>query len=138
MAWGLVDGVGALQKVMSGEDLSMNEIRDLVYGIGSVTGLAGKLGRHFSDARLAANTQKDVKQLTRTTKYKAEDGTEKPITLTEGDIATITKAKGDTKSKEALSTKLKDSGVPAEEVNRIMNNPEALKELGLVHNTPNL
>lgn len=138
MAWGLVDGVGALQKVMSGEDLSMNEIRDLVYGIGSVTGLAGKLGRHFSDARLAANTQKDVKPLTRTTKYKAEDGTEKSVTFTEGDIATITKGKGDTKSKKALSDKLEEAGVPAAEVNRIMNNPEALKELGLVHNTPNL
>jgi hypothetical protein len=45
---------------------------------------------------------------------------------------------GENKSKEALATMLRNKGVPAEEINRILGNSQALKELGLIRETPSI
>jgi hypothetical protein len=70
--------------------------------------------------------------------FKKADGTEGKVTLDEGQIAKLTHftAAGDRKSKEMLSQMLRDQKVPAEEINRIMGDANALRELGLIRETP--
>jgi hypothetical protein len=70
--------------------------------------------------------------------FKKADGTEGKVTLDEGQIAKLTHftAAGDRKSKEMLSQMLRDQHVPAEEINRIMGDANALRELGLIRETP--
>ena len=136
-AFGAAD---SFEKLMRGEDLNMDDFKELIYGTMSALGLVRTATKARSDSRLAKNSAPTPEQPTRTTKFKAEDGTEQTVTLDDGQISQLTslRAMGENKSKEALATMLRNKGVPAEEINRILGNSQALKELGLIRETPRI
>lgn len=137
---GAVGAADSFKKLMNGEDLNMDDFKELIYGTMSALGLIRSTNRAISDSRLARNSAPDPKQPTRSTKFKAEDGTEQPVTLDEGQISILTNLRGRDKkaAKEELAKMLRNNGVPAEEINRIMNNSQTLKELGLIWETPKI
>lgn len=137
---GAIGAADSFGKLMRGEDLNMDDFKELIYGTMSALGLVRTTKKAISDSRLAKNSAPTPEQPTRTTKFKAEDGTEQSVTLDEGQISQLTslRAMGENKSKEALATMLRNKGVPAEEINRILGNSQALKELGLIRETPRI
>ena len=137
---GAIGAVDSFGKLMRGEDLNMDDFKELIYGTMSALGLVRTATKARSDSRLAKNSAPAPEQPTRTTKFKAEDGTEQSVTLDDGQISQLTslRAMGENKSKEALATILRNKGVPAEEINRILGNSQALKELGLIRETPRI
>lgn len=137
---GAVGAADSFGKLMRGEDLNMDDFKELIYGTMSALGLIRTTKKAISDSRLAKNSAPAPEQPTRTTKFKAADGTEQTVTLDDGQISQLTslRAMGENKSKEALATMLRDKGVPAEEINRILGNSQALKELGLIRETPKI
>ena len=133
-ASGALNAVDSFGKLMRGEDLNMDDFKELIYGTMSALGLVRNTSRAISDSRLAKNSTPASEKPTRTTKFKAADGTEQPVTLDEGQISTLTNLRGRDKkaAKEKLAEMLRDQNVPAEEINRIMGNSQTLKELGLI------
>ena len=114
----------------------MDEVREASYGLMSAMGLVGKGRRAFEDSRLAAKVTATPKAVSRTTKYTKTDGTEGELKLSDAEIRSLTSKKGETEIRDALKNMLIHTHkVPAGEVKRILDDPAAWKELGLVKNT---
>lgn len=128
---------------MSGEDLTTDDIKALMYGVMAATGLARQGAHNFNESRLAAKSHPSAEQIPYKTKYKTtENGVEveRDVVFTADDIgkAIDWRNRGDATSKAELAKLIKEKApdIPDEEVNRIMGNANALRELGLVRDTP--
>lgn len=114
-----------------------------MYGVMAATGLIRQGAHNFNESRLAAKSHPGAEQIPYKTKYKTtENGVEveKDVVFTADDIAKAIALgnRGDTKSKAELAKLIKEKapGISDEEVNRIMGSSNALRELGLVRDTP--
>lgn len=136
---GFVKGLGSLDKLINGEDLTTEDLQNLMYGVMAATGLT-KRGIHAAnEASLAKQSHPGVEPPSRSTKFKNADGTEDTLTFTDSEIGdmTVFYNRGDAKSKKKLVELIRKQkpNIPDEEINRILSDPNALKELGLVHET---
>jgi hypothetical protein len=109
----------------------------------AATGLVRQGAHNFNESRLAAKSHPSAEQIPNKTKYKTiENGTEveKDLVFTADDIAKAInwRNRGDVKSKAELAKLIKEKapGISDEEVNRIMGSSNALRELGLIRDTP--
>ena len=121
--------------------MTMDDVKKVAYGLMSIMGLAGKGRRAVEDSRLAARVNPEAKPISRTTKYTKADGSEGEVSLSDSELRVLTESgtKGEKNIREKLKSILTDThGIPETEANRIMDDPVALKELGLIHNTPTI
>lgn len=137
-AVGLASSIPSIDKAIRGEDLTIEEIRDISQGLMTLTGVARRGTKAFNESRLAANAHPDPKPIPRKTKYKTADGTEKDLVFTDDDInkATPLFQLRDQKSRADLAKLIKDRypDIPDEEVNRILGDAGALRDLGIAKN----
>lgn len=136
---GLYNGLGSLDKLINGEDLTTDDLQALMYGVMAATGLTKRGVHAANEARLAKHSHPGVEPIPYATKFKNADGTEDTLTFNPDDIrkATAFFNRGDKKSRAKLVEliKAKKTNIPDEEINRILGDPNALRELGLVHET---
>ena len=103
----------------------------------SAMGFLRNAKRAASDSRLAAASAPETPK--RSTKFKDADGVERPVSLTQEQIDKVTGRRiSEAKTKENIAGMLKAEGVPDAEVTRIISDPKALKELGLIREVPQL
>ena len=137
-AAGLASSIPSIDKAIRGEDLTIEEIRDISQGLMTLTGVARRGTKAFNESRLAANAHPDPKPIPRKTKYKTADGTEKDLVFTDDDInkATPLFQFRDQKNRADLAKLIKDRypDIPDEEVNRILGDAGALRDLGIAKN----
>ena len=135
---GLASSIPSIDKVVRGEDLTIEEIRDISQGLMTLTGVTRRGVKAINESRLAANAHPDPKPIPRKTKYKTADGTEKDLVFTDDDInkATPLFQLRDQKSRADLAKLIKDRypDIPDEEVNRILGDVGALRDLGIAKN----
>lgn len=141
---GIYGGSVALDKVIKGEDLTTDDIKALMYGVMAATGLVRQGAHNLNESRLAAKSHPGAEQIPYKTKYKVKGENdvevEKDLTLDPTDIHEAVRLKnlGDTKSRAELTKIIKNKypDISDTEINRILGDQKALKELGLVRNTP--
>lgn len=136
---GIINGTKSLEKLINGEDLTTDDLQALMYGVMAATGLTKRGVHAANEARLAKHSHPGVEPIPYATKFKNADGTEDTLTFNPQDIrnATAFFNRGDKKSRAKLVEliKAKKPNIPDEEINRILGDPNALRELGLVHET---
>lgn len=136
---GIVHGAESLDKLINGEDLTTEDVQALMQGTMALVGLTKRGVHAANEARLAKHSHPGVKEIPYKTKFKNADGTEDELTFNPNDIkeATSFLNRGDVKSKAKLVEliKAKKPNISDEEINRIIGDPKALRDLGLVHET---
>lgn len=111
---GLYGAKDAIDKLLSGEDLTIEDIQALSTGLQSLTGLGMKAGMKIGDANLAVKTQpkQQIKH-----EFKFKDG-EADVTkvLDAEDIKILTDTKGRNNINAALTKILKLKGIPEDQI----------------------
>lgn len=115
---GLFGAKDAIDKLLSGENLTIEDVQALSTGLQSLTGLGMKAGMKIGDANLAAKIRpkQQIKH-----EFKFKDG-ETNVTkiLDSDDIEALTNVKGRENINRELTNILKDKEVPEEQIPEIV------------------
>lgn len=142
MLRGAAKGVAALNKALDeNQELTLEEIKDLMYGVMSAIGFTGRAINAGKEAKLAHASHPGAESIPYKTKYKVKGDNgvevEKFVEFSPQDVKTATELflRG-SKSKEALSKLIKGKypDIPDSEISRIVGDERALWELGIKFN----
>lgn len=129
--WGMWNAKDAIDKIISGEKLTIEDAQALASGLQALTGVAYRGHRAYNDARLAAATEPKPKDIKHEFKFKNGDQ-EITKTLEKGDIDEITGVKGKENIKAKLAEIYKAKGVPEDQIPDLVRNTN-YEQLGLVY-----
>lgn len=128
---GMINAQDAINKLMSGEKLTIEDAQALLSGLQALTGLSYRGARTVNDARLAAATEPKSKVIEHKFKFKNGDQ-EVTKTLEKGDIDAITRVKGRKNIEAKLAEIYKAKGVPEDQIPDLVRNTN-YEQLGLTY-----
>lgn len=128
---GLPNAINAIDKLIAGEDFTMEDAQALATGLQAITGLSYRGARTLNDARLAAATEPKPKAIEHKFKFKNGDQ-EVTKTLEKGDIDAITRVRGRKNIEAKLAEIYKAKGVPEDQIPDLVRNTN-YEQLGLTY-----